>query len=262
MGRDRIRCAPGFSSSRRHFAQDLDAGCKGRPPILDDLLELNELFRYWRRPFPGHEKEGYRTLLGELSIALAGDADGTIKECTRVEWIYTGRYAALLDLPVRMDGRVWRLVPAGTAVGGLPDRAIYADPRCFVWTCAALQGGGRRLAQAFGVPETEPWRFGHWVRLLNADQPERGASGERPCTEALEQRSHQCTAFEQDWAKERTYRRWAHDGTYYGFTITAVPCSPGRTTGYRSGATSERSTSTRSCCFYISASRSSSSAGD
>jgi hypothetical protein len=209
----------GFLIVETHFCDDPKGVPKGRLPILDDLLELNELFRYWRRPFPEHPKLRYLALLGKLPIALAGNADGSVGDCSRVEWIYTGRFASLLELPVQIDGRYWRVVPQGTAAGGLPeDRAIYADPRCFVWTCALPQGGGQRLAEEFGVPETEPWRFGHWFRLLNTDLPEQPKDDEHPCAEALEQRSHHCTAFDQEWARERTYRRWAHDGTYYGFT--------------------------------------------
>jgi hypothetical protein len=33
-------------------------------PNLDDLLEVNELFRYWQSPFPNHaEEKGYKRLL-------------------------------------------------------------------------------------------------------------------------------------------------------------------------------------------------------
>ena len=36
----------------------------GGRPTLDDLRELNELFRYWQQPFEGHEEiKGYRRLL-------------------------------------------------------------------------------------------------------------------------------------------------------------------------------------------------------
>jgi hypothetical protein len=210
----------GFLMVEVHFAKDGgDSVDPGRGPILDDLLELNELFRYWRRPDPNHPGSGYKDLLGALRIALAGDADETIATCTRAEWIYTGRWSLLLEVPVRIDGDTWRLVPAGTGARSQPDDwAVYSDNRTFVWSCASVPDGGHGLERAFGEPSLEPWRFGHWVKLMNVDEPAKSGRDGSLCVEALERRTHESTSFEQDWARERTYRRWLHEGTYYGFT--------------------------------------------
>jgi len=212
----------GFLIVEVHFAKDSgDPGDPWRGPILDDLLELNELFRYWRRPFPEHPDRGYKDLLGPLRIGLAGDTDETIANCTRAdaEWIYTGRWSSLLDVPVRIDATTWRLVRAGTGVRSQPeDWAVYSDNRAFMWSCASVLDGGHGLERAFGEPSLEPWRFGHWVKLMNVDEPAKSGRDRRGCTEALERRTNGSTSFEQEWARERTYRRWVHEGTYYGFT--------------------------------------------
>lgn len=210
----------GFLIVEVHFAKDGgDAAGSWRTPILDDLLELNELFRYWRRPFEEHPDEGYTRLLGELPIALAGDADQTIARCDRSEWIYTGRWSTLLGLPVRIDGATWRLVPEGAGAKSQPDGwEVYADSRTFVWSCASVPDGGNQLERAFGGSVHEPWCFGHWVKLMNVDKPAKPDRDDSLCAEALEHRTHTISAFEREWARDRTYRRWVHDGTYYGFT--------------------------------------------
>jgi hypothetical protein len=210
----------GFLMVEVHFAKDGgDPVDPGRGPILDDLLELNELFRYWRRPFPKHPEKGYKRLLGNLRIALAGDAELTIADCTRADWIYTGRWSSLLDVAVRIDGETWRLVRAGAGARSQPDDwEVYSDNRAFVWSCASVPGGGHGLERAFGGSSLEPWLFGHWVKLMNVDEPVKTGRDGHGCTEALERRTHENTSFEQEWARERTYRRWVHEGTYYGFT--------------------------------------------
>lgn len=211
----------GFLIVEVHFEKDGgDPVDPGRGPILDDLLELNELFRYWRRPFPEHpEEKGYKRLLGNLRIALAGDATLTIADCTRAEWIYTGRWSSLLDVTVRIDGETWRLVPAATGARSQPDDwEVYSDSRAFVWSCASVPDGGHGLERAFGEPSLEPWRFGHWIKLMNVDKPAKTGRDSALSVEARERKTHESTSFEQEWARKRTYRRWVHDGTYYGFT--------------------------------------------
>ena len=75
-----------------------------------------------------------------------------------------------------------------------------------MWTCAIVEGGGTALAEAFPTPRFEASAFGHWIKLLNVDEP-----GETP------DKTHESTEFERNWARERSYHRWEEQGTFYGF---------------------------------------------
>jgi hypothetical protein len=58
--------------------------------------------------------------------------------------------------------------------------------------------------------QLDPEDLGCWVKLLNVDAP-------GPAPEV----TNRVTAFERDWAKGHTYKRWAHYGTLYGFNYHA-----------------------------------------
>jgi hypothetical protein len=85
------------------------------------------------------------------------------------------------------------------------------DYRAFVWTYAYA---GRSLADIIDHPADCPEKFGHWVKLLNADNI--SSYWTKPATVVTS--ADWTSSFEQDWAKDRTYRRWAHYGTYYGIS--------------------------------------------
>ena len=61
-----------------------------------------------------------------------------------------------------------------------------------------MPDGGYGLERAFGEPSLSPWRFGHWVKLMNVDEPAKSGRDGSLCVEALERRTHQSTSFEQD----------------------------------------------------------------
>lgn len=186
--------------------------------VLDDLLELNEKFRYWYRPYEGHE-ESYKSILAQCPIDIREPSrsigDGNLHE------IYFERWASLLEIPVEdKDGNIWKLFPDGWEqearawVSGVRPPwnsgwVAYTDNRTFVWTCAIVESGGNKLQEVFSPlcsSSLEARSFGHWIKLLNADAP-----GSHPAA------THHSTQFEQDWAKKRTYHRWEEFGTFYGF---------------------------------------------
>lgn len=87
------------------------------------------------------------------------------------------------------------------------------DYRAFVWTYAFT---GDSLADLLHRPEDRPCpeKLGHWVKLLNADSID--SYWTEPATVVAS--ADGTSSFEQEWAKDRTYRRWAHYGTYYGIS--------------------------------------------
>jgi hypothetical protein len=215
----------GFLLVDLHFPES-----KGTRPDLDDLLQLNEVFRYWQRPYEGHEKEDYRRLLSNVPIGPATEARRVgDKDCAVLD-IYFGRWESFLALPIKTeDGSVWRLFPerwmkearkwVEKPEAQKTDETgwiVYADNRAFVWTCAIVDGGASAL-QRFSSPSRQPLRasdYGHWVKLLNVDPPGPSPSA----THAGVSR------FEHKWAEERTYKRWQEsrrDATFYGFCYHA-----------------------------------------
>ena len=189
------------------------------PVELSDLLKLNELFRYWQEPFSGHKVENKDALASELFQQLGRQwrlADSkTEHDC------YFSRWEDLLQIPVQMKPNEWvSLVPKcwqeearsfvldNTAHADKPRGwAVYADNRCFVWTCALLSDGGNQLRKAVGSSNAPARKLGHWIKLLNVDTPRGSRDG-----------IHHTTKFERDWARSRTYRRWEEVGTFYGFS--------------------------------------------
>lgn len=209
-GSDRLRT--GFLVLELYFPEDQE------PPRLDDLLEVNELFRYWREPYAGHAEDGgngpgkhYRRFLADFPFGVSGargkDAAG--------DKIYTSRWEKYLEIPVRTDtGQCWWLIPEAP-VPADEEWRVHADDRAYVWTCALLKNGGNTLRSLFDpIPPAghsrEPMQatgYGHWIKLLNVDSP-----GDTP------QGTHSTRKFERDWADRHTYQRWEEYGTFYGFT--------------------------------------------
>jgi len=204
---------------------------------LDDLLLFNELFRYWREPFkgdgqaiPSHSDlfqkqlqdfaEPFRKMTGRPEQDLAPNTPGVRKD------LYGERWLSLLQVPFA-DGRAPLAGANCTADDFFGD---YADERAFVWTRALFSKreelelivpGGRdadKKWKAEASPESGFRKmFGYWVKLLNADQPalkwDKGVpSSYDSCIE-----TNKTTAFERDWAAQRTYRRWEDYNCYYGF---------------------------------------------
>ncbi len=209
---------------------------------LDDLLQLNELFRYWQKPFEGHEdsSEGaYRRTLDKFPIFFGsnkniGDQYDEIK-------LYLERWSDLLEYPLyskdsptplRLFSQKWSdtartVVKEGRRAekngadatdlrSGLGHWIVYADNRTFVWSCAVMKEGGNSLRELFSKPNAPSWKFGHWIKFLNIDPPGKDWRS-----------SDVSTKFEQQWAKERTYKRWDEIGTFHGFNNhSGVTISP------------------------------------
>jgi len=111
-----------------------------------------------------------------------------------------------------------------------PAWAVNADERAHVVACLLVDenrsdDGENGSADEPANSPIEPVRkwarggappddIGFWVQLLNADK-----SG-----------GHASTRFEREWIAERTYTRWLHYGTAYGFTdhsmaMLSTPCT-------------------------------------
>lgn len=165
---------------------------------LADLQRFNELFRYWHQPEP-YNKEKRAALLAGIRDAL-----GQGEDPAQPGW---GRWARWLRLPLLVGDRAYDLMPStwhSQAEGWLrgsdkesPNQGwvCHADNRAFVFTAALLDGGCAALGD-------KPVTSGAWMRLLNVDEPSAAPA----------------SCFEQDWAAQRTYQRWAERGTLYGFT--------------------------------------------
>jgi hypothetical protein len=229
-----------------------------RTPTFDDLLALNELFRYWQRPFEGHAaKDGeYRQALQEAPSNLRKpehlfkDYAGNKPEFR----LYLHRWASLLECPLVTGAKSrFRLVGKGESKaaalwvcgrGGTKSRPLgsvgdccgwmeYADHRAFVWTCAVLD---TKKPESLGENE---WRakasLGQRGALASTKLIARFRKHLEPWPVGLghwirllnvdlpDQRgqSSRATAYERKWVDERTYKRWAHYGALYGFNYHA-----------------------------------------
>jgi hypothetical protein len=184
-------------------------------PRLDDVLMINELFRFRACPWDQHFKDFGKQMKAFGSYGPVKDDGPDKDQC------YLGRWLTWLqDVEVAGLGRL-RVTKE--------DLEIYADSRAF--TCARVVMPDNELREIIphaGNPADDSWAaetdaktgkrsmFGYWVKVLNSDQPERlwknGYVGfkEFNCT-------NDSTCFERDWAASRTYRRWEHRSCYYGF---------------------------------------------
>lgn len=171
----------------------IDVSFEGSHWTLDDLLLFNELFRYFKVPFTEHHKEKIES--PGCSVPgkhLAGD--------------YTAFWKAPFEKLVLKDqNKNFEL--------RCKERDIHPDNRAYVWSCAVLEKGAQTIRESLmksGLKDLpgshEPHRYGHWIRLLNVDPPDATTMATHPTSE-----------FGTDWAKERTYFRWASDGSWYGF---------------------------------------------
>lgn len=153
-------------------------GSEQNPVYLDDLLELNELYRYCREPYVGHFYERFR-------VHFVEDASGTDRQIYVERWMKWLRCASGLAVE---EGNL-------TACG---------DHRAFVWTCAILEKGSLTVREAVSaefMPEGDH-ELGHWIRLLNIDRPASGSA--------------RGSKYETQWSRERTYTRWEEFGSLYG----------------------------------------------
>lgn len=185
---------------------------EGQPkPELDDLLEINEYFRYYQCPYLTHS-EKFGELFQNVPVSYEIGSDIFIGDTQLPDKkAYAERWINLLKIPLRIQSESKEMFFSLISDIKQQDecQTIYADNRTYVWTAAVLEKGiasllpfcpndGRRGAH----------KYGHWIRLLNVDEPKKNPKETHTDT----------STFEQEWAKERTYHRWEEAGTWYGFS--------------------------------------------
>lgn len=203
--------------------------------ILDDLLCLNDLFRCFDYPGYSDHWDDYQRALHDIPLNYWREK-GTVKRIGSVNkadkyQAYIERWTRLMELPVRAGDGNYRLVPGGftqdavkwleklessgtgKSEGGnqASNFLIYNDFRAYVWSAAVLKKGGKSISDFCHSGQSAPWEFGHWIKFLNVDPPSKTPS----------EAARAVTRFEKDWAKKRTYKRWLHYGTWYGFNYHA-----------------------------------------
>lgn len=212
----------GFLVHEAYFVPNSTEGIP--PPCLADVLRFNEIFRFWRCPYPEHQ-----IVCGpELKSIAAGVNVGT---ADRSENLYSAQWSDILELPVAFsDGSCRRIVPYGSSDAGNPAWMINPDDRAFTMPFVVLQDRSDDAKQDSAAQAAQAYQFensefegtrsaGYWAQILNVDRP----SSERWLAEA--------SAFEFEWTNERTYKRWAHYGSLYGYCEHAaaamVPAASG-----------------------------------
>ena len=196
----------------------------GNSPTIDDLLYINELFRYFDQPYENHpEDSGYRDFINDVpphyDADCAKSSMGQLNDLQR----YFERWINLLEeIPIRVNDDYYRFYPDAwsrstrellyegnySTQTRKEDYLIYADNRAYVWSAALLEDGGKSIERTFGTYSWHAHEHGHWVKLLNVDSP--GADPDETHRNVRE--------FEKEWAKGRTYHRWEEWGTWYGFS--------------------------------------------
>lgn len=174
-----------------HFAPDQQV-------YLSDLLKLNEKLRYLRLPYHDFKDDGVR-------LTRCGAHLAYWLELLEAPLCAGDEHFDLLD-PGEADvlRRQWDQQGARTT-GWNPDGKhttafMHDDDRAFVSSTAIAR---TRLGDAWPPGQAvQPEAFPAWVALLNVDYSA----------------SEQTTAFEAEWVKPRSYARWAHYGTLFGFT--------------------------------------------
>jgi hypothetical protein len=220
-----------------------------QPPSFEDLLRFNEVFRYWRCPYEKHATEFCVAELNSIYNGILGTTAERDQEKNH-QRLYTDRWLTLLRRPIEgRQGKRFSVMPLdwldeddgsgrNRQRNGDPHWLVHPDDRTFTVACAFLDGESSipdgspaekgtvswvsEVARAFeDVGSSPPSLAGHWVKLLNIDRPYSPDD------------DGSCSRFEYRWALERTYRRWAHDETLYGFTPHSMALMAGvRNPGY------------------------------
>lgn len=197
-------------------------------PELDDLLLLNEFFRYFGIPWDEHARI-FKNNFGNIPVSYSlSNSSIKVKDLNQLE-CYFERWANLLEIPVIHNDIQYRLFPKNWAQGARDwsynnnkdnqdeHWQIYSENRAYVWTAAFLKNGGHSLKACFEPKKDilEANDYGHWIKLLNVDAPDYDLKKQDYKTK--ENTHSSVTQFEKKWADERTYQRWESKGTWYGF---------------------------------------------
>jgi hypothetical protein len=169
---------------------------------IDRFLTISEVFRYWEEPFEG--------LYEERKMMIQESEDKTSSHYAKI-W----QPAFALVKNVAFGNRHFHLATPDD--DSFPLKSFYADNRAFVCSfCRFNKNSARELAgkgclkNAIAHSINPDWTshaniMAPWIKLLNVDHLNPAVAFES-------------TAFEAEWAKSRTYLRWAHCGTLHGFT--------------------------------------------
>jgi len=140
----------------------------------------------------------------------------------------------LIDNKLQKNARRWargcadKASCAGKLDGAVPGRPpeemsdhtgwlATTDYRAYLWTSAFLHKE-HSLSSHFYLRGDRPEQFGHWVKFLNVDASGDGYWNASHTRYSAELAVNDTSSFEQDWARDHTYARWARYGSYYGFT--------------------------------------------
>lgn len=205
-----------------------------KKPTIDDLLKFNELFRYFDMPYEYHHN-AYYDCLKDTPVDSFLDANNDYlkmkdKNCATLKQKrknYFDRWLNYLKIPVNYDGKFfaltytdkdnanndwikraenWLCDPRPQTSSNMRTCLAHVDNRCFVWSAALLENGGFSLVNPCPSSATlQAHEFRHWAKFLNIDDDYFDPA--KPFS-----------AFDKNWAKERTYKRWEEDGTWYGYT--------------------------------------------
>jgi len=193
-------------------------------PTMGDLLRFNEFFRNWRCPYPEYLQD--RASEAEaICKSIRGDTECDGCPCDRPPDCFEIRWLSLLDHPVQIKETHFRVKRSRTEQGTKPERdsvfpewMVNPDDRAFTLPFAVVQGSGDADYDPyqFEASSHHPDEGGLWAKVLNVDAVSKADD------------IASCTRFEKKWARHRTYTRWAHYRSLYGFSSHsfAVLCEP------------------------------------
>jgi hypothetical protein len=181
-----------------------DHKCK---PDLDDLLLINDYFRYFRCPYEAHA-ELFEDLLFNVPVEYGKQTSKKVGDETIDDnHAYLDRWKELLKFPISISNIRYSLnTYHDPPILNYP----YADHRTYVWSAAILEEGATSLSKSFTTSNWQAHEYGHWIKLLNVDGP----SGSNCPSKTHKNVMH----FEKKWAQDRTYHRWEEQGIWYGFS--------------------------------------------
>lgn len=206
---------------------DLYFSNENQSPGLDEMLILNESFRYFDIPYNRHATF-FQEMFKNIPVSYKNKNNDKLSDHQdNPQKAYFERWAQLLELPLTIDNKTYQLFPESWGKRArewtynryevdipMPEHwQVYADNRAYVWTSAILEKGNKTIIDAFDnsthpQQQTQASTFGHWVKLLNIDNP----------SFSDKHKTHQTTAFERQWAEGRTYQRWSESGSWYGYS--------------------------------------------
>jgi hypothetical protein len=169
---------------------------------INNFLTISEVLRYWEEPFEG--------LYEERKIEIHEGGNQSLKHYSII-W----QSAFALAKHITFENRHFEV--STPDVANFPLKSFYADNRAFVCSfCRFVKNpaegttGKGCLENAIDHSLASDWtshtvEIAPWIKLLNVDHHQPKAP-------------FKASAFEAEWAKQRTYLRWAHCGTLHGFT--------------------------------------------